>query len=507
MFGVLPNTIKILVSCYVFKKGVDMKRRILFIVMVFCFCIAGVPETQAGPFKPNRESLRKYKCPEWFRDAKLGFWAHWNAAAVPAVDGHYARNMYIEGHKAYKYHLKHYGHPSKFGYKDIIPLWKAEKFDADHIVKLFKQAGAKYIASVAVHHDNFDLWNSKYHKWNSLNMGPKKDIVDLWRKATLKQGLRFGVTTHLARSYTWFQTSHLADKEGPYKGVPYDGKDPNFEDFYFETHDNWHWRTHPNPPKSWRDNWSARLKDLIDSYHPDIFYFDGAVPFEGGKARAGMEVIAHFYNQNSKWHNGRQEGVMFIKKPSEGDGIYMDDIATKDFEVRRSEDAMARPWQTDTTISSTWFWIRDMKYRTVTDIVHELVDVVSKNGNILLNVPIQADGTLDSHATQILVDMGKWIDINGQAIYGTRPWKQFSECSVRFTTKAGVLYAITLEWPESGVLTIPALATGKTGKVLNIFLLGSEDTLKWSQDNNGLKITLPKTCPCEHAWSFGVIFK
>lgn len=462
---------------------------------------------QAGQkFEPTVESLKKYKCPEWFRDAKLGIWTCWNAYTVPAVGDWYARNMYIEGHGHYKYHLQHYGHPSKFGFKDIIPLWKGEKFDADRLVKLFKQAGAKYVVSMANHHENYDLWNSKHHKWNSVNMGPKKDIVGLWRKATLKHGLRFGVTTHLARAYSWFQVSHGADKKGSHKGVPYDGNDPKYEDFYFEKHGDTDYRQPRNPPESWRKAWAARIKDLIDNYKPDHLYFDGAIPFEGGdKGRTGMEVMAHYYNQNARRHNGRQEGVMCIKR-IRAHGLYVEGVATLDFERGRARGIMPAPWQTDTSIGP-WFWTRGARYRSAGQIVHELVDIVSKNGNLLLDVPPRADGTLDSRAEQILVGLGNWMAVNGEAIYGTRPWKQFGEGRVRFTTKGGALYAIALEWPKDGVLAIPALATGKdAGKVSAVDLLGGKGTLKWSQDAQGLKITLPKAPPCEHAWSFRIAF-
>jgi len=194
-------------------------------------------EIEEGPFEPTWESLKQFRCPEWFNDAKLGIWAHWGPQAVPGAGDWYARNMYYEGHEQYKYHLENYGHPSKFGYKDIIPLWKAENFDPDALISLYKRAGAKYFAALATHHDNFDCWDSAYHRWNSVNMGPKKDIVGLWREAALKHGLRFAVTEHMVRCYNWFITNKGCDKEGPYAGVPYDGNDPAYEDLYFPPHD------------------------------------------------------------------------------------------------------------------------------------------------------------------------------------------------------------------------------------------------------------------------------
>ena len=195
------------------------------------------PSIASGPFQATRESLRGYKAPEWYRDAKFGIWAHWGPQSAPEFGDWYARNMYIEGHKQYKYHVEHYGHPSKFGFKDVIPTWKAEQFDPNHLLDLYKKAGAKYFVSMGVHHDNFDLWNSKYHHWNAVQMGPKKDIVGMFRRAALDHGLKFGVSEHLAPSYHWFMTSKGSDKEGSYQGVPYDGVDPKYDELYHPAHE------------------------------------------------------------------------------------------------------------------------------------------------------------------------------------------------------------------------------------------------------------------------------
>ena len=202
----------------------------IFFSALFILLVAGSATAQPaeltmakGSFKPTDESLQQYQYPDWFRDAKFGMWAHWGPQAVPRQGDWYAKKMYLEGDADYKYHIAHYGHPSKFGYKDLIPLWKAERWDPEKLMKLFKKAGARYFVSMASHHDNFFLWNSKIHKWNAVNMGPKKDVVGLWQKAAKKEGLRFGVSEHLAASYNWFQPSRGADKAGPLAGVPYDG--------------------------------------------------------------------------------------------------------------------------------------------------------------------------------------------------------------------------------------------------------------------------------------------
>jgi len=454
----------------------------------------------AGPFEPTVESLLNYQCPEWFRDAKFGIYLHWGVYSVAECGEWYARCLYEQGSGDYEHHVKTYGHPSEFGYKDFIGMWKAEKFDPDRLVGLFKAAGAKYFTPCAVHHDNFDLWNSRHHKYNSVAMGPKLDITGLWREATLKAGLRFGVTTHLARSYSWFNTNKGADKSGPRAGVPYDGADPARADFYFPPHGDTN-RRHPlNPPESWRRQWLRRMKDLIDHYRPDHLYFDGALPFQGDdKGRSGVELLAHYYNRSTQWHDGRTEAVMCIKKINDH-GYFFDGVATLDIERGRSGDVLLQPWQTDTSIGP-WGYRAGAAYRPVKELIGELVDIVSKNGNVLLNVPPKADGTLDEATEAILAEIGRWLEANGEAIYATRPWTTAAEGDVRFTRKGDRLYATVLEWPAGGgELALSALGTQeKAGKVLDVTLLGRDGSLPWQQDQTALRVTLPPSPPCEHA--------
>ncbi|HUW19100.1 MAG TPA: alpha-L-fucosidase [Sedimentisphaerales bacterium] len=474
------------------------------VVLQFCSYCASAPQKK---FEPTVESLKAYKCPEWFRDAKFGIYLHWGVYSVAERGEWYARQMYIEGTSEYKHHVERYGHPSKFGYKDFIPMWKAEKFDPDRLVALFKKAGAEYFTPCAVHHDNFDLWDSKHHKWNSVNMGPRKDITGMWREAALKHGLRFGCTTHLARSYSWFQVNKGADKSGPYAGVPYDGANPKYWDFYHDPNEDTN-RKHPkNPPEHWRREWALRIMDLIDNYKLDFLYFDGCVPFRGDdNGKTGFEVMAHFYNQSMRWHGGRQECVMTIKNLKDH-GIYVDGICTLDMERRRAKELLAEPWQTDTSIGP-WGYHAGAKYRSVNEIIDEMVDIVSKNGNMLLNVPPKADGTLDAETERILLDIGKWFDVNGEAIYGTRPWVKYGEGSLRFVRKGDVVYVIALEWPEAGKgleVSSSALAE-KSGKVADVRLLGHKGKLQWEQKDGGLVITVPEKAPCEHAYAFKVVF-
>jgi alpha-L-fucosidase len=441
-------------------------------------------------FQPNPASLSKFEVPDWFRDAKFGIYCHWGPQCVAMCDGWYARNLYNEGHWANKYHVKHYGHPSIFGYKDIIMLWKAEKFNPDQIVSLFKEAGAKYFTPVAVHHDNFDLWNSKYTRWNSVKMGPKCDIVQLWKEAAEKYGLIFGVTTHLERSYSWMQLSHHSDKIGPFKGIPYDGENPEFQDLYFENHGDDNFRSPLNPSIQWREQWKNRMKDLIDNYHPQLLYFDGACPFLGeDQGKSGMEIISHFYNDNKRMTKGKSNGVHFIKKIVDH-GIFISNICLVDYEGHAQKTLDPEPWQTDISIGD-WFYRKFDFYKSTSTIIHELVDIVSKNGNLLLNIPLRPDGTLNSWEIRTLKQIGKWMKINGEAIYETRPWKIAVENDCRFTKKERILYLTKLN-RSIGRIIIKSLSKKELGnKIDHIIELESGKIVQFDQSETKLTIKVP----------------
>ncbi|VGO19078.1 alpha-L-fucosidase [Pontiella sulfatireligans] len=469
-------------------------------------------ENQDGVFLPNVESLQNYQCPEWFRDAKFGIYSHWNAqsSVLSTRNGWYARNMYEEGNTSYKQHLKHYGHPSEYGYKDVIKAWNADQFDANTWVKLFKKAGAKYIIVMATHHDNFDMWNSKHQpKWNSMNYGPKTDVVGEIREATIKEGLRFGVTTHLERTWSWFQVNKKSDISGPYAGVPYDGNDPDYRDLYLDPDPNGDTRMgHPvNAPESWRNHWADRMKDLIDNYAPDHLYVDGGIPFYGDdKGQTGLDVIAHYYNQNASNHDGINEGVMCVKDwlhrwPNGNNGYYWDGVATLDMERKRSDKLLSEPWQTDSSIGP-WFYSAKAKYRSVEALIHELVDIVSKNGNLLLNVGAKGDGSFDDESVRILEEIGRWLSVNGQAIYNTRPWKIFGEGDLRFTTNDHVLYATALKWPEDRLI-IQATEMWSPKDIESVELLGSGD-VKWVLGKEGLTIIPNQKPKTDHAFVFKI---
>jgi alpha-L-fucosidase len=461
-----------------------------------------------GPFSADLETFKKYQYPDWFRDAKLGIWAHWGPQSVPMEGDWYARKMYEEGSGDYKDHLARYGPPSKSGYKDIIPLWKAENWKPDELMELYKKAGARYFVAQAVHHDNFDNWNSKWHRWNSVNMGPMRDVVGDWQKAAVKQGLRFGVSEHLGASFTWFQASHRADKKGPLAGVPYDGADPQFFDLY-------HWPAAPGDtgwyskdPK-WQQEWFARIKDLVDQYHPDLLYSDGALPFGN---EVGSSLVAHLYNTSAARNNGVADAVYNCKQDSKGRWV-------QDLERGVMGGINPNPWQTDTSIGD-WFYNKHWKYRSAQWVIHSLVDIVSKNGNLLINVVQRPDGTLDDDAKKIVSDLTAWMAVNGDGIYSTRPWLVYGEGKqkakggafhedheytaddIRFTAKGETaLYAFVLGWPESHKVMIRSLANtdGVTAKIEHVSLLGSTGDVKWNLTADGLSVDLPDTKPCDFA--------
>ncbi len=474
-----------------------------------------------GPFKGTPESLKQFQCPDWFRDGKFGIWAHWGPQAVPGDGDWYARQMYIVekrgGHSAYQSHLQLYGHPSKVGYKDILPLWKAEKWDPDQLMQLYKAAGAHYFVAQAVHHDNFDNWDSKYHKWNSVNIGPHKDVVGIWQVAAKKQGLPFGVSEHLGHSFTFMQSSHGADKDGPLAGVPYDGAAPANWDLYQLPAEPGDTGWYSKDPR-WAQEWYARIYDLITHYKPDLLYSDGGLPF----GETGRNIVAELYNLGMQSHGGTQEAVYCCKK-NYNKTDFIDGSCVQDLERGMMTDIEARPWQTDTSMGE-WFWVPRDRYRSTDDVIHILTDIVSKNGNLLLNVNLFPDGSLPPQMATFLKEMADWTKINGDALFGTRPWTVYGEGSsnfkggafhenhkftaqdIRFTRKGGDIYAITLGLP-TGQVVIRAFAAGSplvTGEPTSVTLLGSEGKLTWSRTANGLEITLPATLPCKSAISFKI---
>jgi Alpha-L-fucosidase len=485
-------------------------------------------------FTTSDESLKQYQYPEWFRDAKFGIWAHWGPQAVPRQGDWYAKRMYQNqawdwnkndfGDKPdedYTYHLNHYGHPSKFGYKDIIPLWKAERWDPEKLMALYKKVGAKYFVSMGTHHDNFFLWNSKLHKWNSVKMGPKKDVVGLWQKAAKKEGLRFGVSEHLGASYTWFQAARGADKTGPMAGVPYDGNDEKYADLYHKkaAPDDKEWLTKDTENQK---DWLSKITELVDMYHPDLLYSDSELPF----GEIGRTMLAHYYNQDMKGNGGKLEAVYTCKlRPSEGRWV-------QDVERGALDSISPYPWQTDTSIGD-WYYRTGQKYMTGTEVIQMLVDIVSKNGNLLLNVVQTPEGDLEPDVLKILNEIAAWTSENGEAVYGTRPWKTYGEgpstskqqakgqfggvkdvrpyesTDFRFTTKGETLYAFCMSKPL-GNIKIEALGIDtkwNSRPIESIELLGCKEKLSWKQSAKELLITELKNAPDWQVHTFKIVFK
>ena len=474
-----------------------------------------------GRFEPTVQSLSQYQTPDWFRDAKFGIWAHWGPQAVPGQGDWYARFMYVPGHPHYDYHVKTYGHPSEKGYKDVIALWKAEKFDPEALVERYAAAGARYIVSMGVHHDNFDLWNSKHHRWNAAAMGPQRDIVGEWKAAARRRKLRFGVSEHLGASYNWWYPNHLYDQFWPKLGVDYDGADPRFADLY---HDN---RTEPflNKPGTWYTRnerfhqiWYDRVRDLIDSYEPDLLYSDGGLPF----GAVGRSLVAHFYN-SSIARSGKLDVVYNNKEL--GSGEFHKEWAVQDVERGVLEGINPLPWQTDTS-NADWFYSDHHPYKTTDEIVAMLADIVSKNGNLLLNLVLHADGSLPAESDRLLNELTPWMEANSEAIHGTRPWKihgegpsdtatgafaenaAYTPQDIRFTTKGERLYAITLREPQ-GQVAIASLAKPNPHErraVRRVRLLGHRGQVAFRQTGQALVIDLPASLPTRHGSAFAIDF-
>ena len=380
------------------------------------------PSILPGRFNSSVASLKGFETPAWFRDAKFGIWSHWGPQAVPRQGDWYARFMYVPGHPHYEHHVKNYGHPTEFGYKDILPLWKAEKLDPDSLMKKYAAAGAKYFVSMGVHHDNFDLWRSVHHRWNATAVGPKRDIVGDWQKAARAHGLRFGVSEHLGASYTWWHPNHLYDQFWPKLGIAYDGADPKYADLY---HDN---RDEPfrNSPQSWyttnrafQQAWFRRIRDLVDSYQPDLLYSDGGLPF----GEVGRSLVAHFYNRSIA-RSGKLDAVYTCKDT--GSGEFHREASVQDVERGVLKGINPLPWQTDTS-NGDWFFSETHGYKTSAQVITMLADIVSKNGNMLLNIVQYPDGSLPPESESLLADLAAWMKVNSPVIHGTRPWKIFGE--------------------------------------------------------------------------------
>jgi alpha-L-fucosidase len=475
-----------------------------------------------GPYQPTWDSLLQYEAPDWYRDAKFGIWAHWSPQCVPEAGDWYGRNMYLDDQRQYKYQLDHYGPQSRFGYKDLCAQWTLLNWQPDELIARYKKAGARFFISLANHHDGFDAWDSKHQPWNAVNLGPHRDVVGTWAAEARKQGLRFGVTVHQGRNWWWFQPSHGADKTGPLAFVPYDGRMTlaDGKDQWWQGYDpqRLYGPKHPFnalPDPSYVKNFYDRTCDLVAQHDPDLLYFDNPLfPLGWG----GMNAGAFYYNHNLQTHSGKQEGVITIKNVPDK---WAKSVVV-DYERGLTNKIMDFPWQSETCIGD-WHYDRALfnkpgeygGYLQPRDVIHWLIDTVSKNGTFILNIPGKPDGTIDSKEIAIVDRITDWMTVNGEGIYETRPWKVYGEGpdtiksgsfqgnsvnalgekDIRFTrNKAGnVVYAFVLGWPTAEI-AIQSLGAGndaKPGKIHNVELLGTGQKLRWKQAPDALRLTLP----------------
>jgi len=471
-----------------------------------------------GPFRPDWESLQKYETPEWYQDAKLGIFIHWGAYSVPAFSSEwYPRNMYEPGFDAYKHHIATYGPQDKFGYKNFIPMFKAERFDPSAWAELFKKAGAKYVVPVAEHHDGFAMYDSRLSDWTAAKMGPHRDVIGDLSTAVRAEGLHFGVSSHRVE-HDFFM--------GVGRKIPSDVNDPQYAAFYGPAQVGViNWGTPVGNDftyvsSAWADDWLARGAELVEKYHPDIVYFDWWI----GQASIRPNLTrfaAFYYNRSQKY--GDHVGVINYK-----DYAMQEHSAVLDLERGQLGDIRPLYWQTDTSVSNkSWGYIKDDTFKSPEFVIHQLIDIVSKNGNLLLNIGPRSDGTIPDEVQQVLLEVGTWLNVNGDAIYGTRPWRTYGEGPTkvaagsfhdtdtahytaedfRFTTKDHALYAIGLAWPPNGeALVLSLAATVGSQSVRSVSLLGSDAKPKFQQRPDGLHVQLPEQAPTKYAYVLRISF-
>jgi len=471
--------------------------------------------SNSGPFTANWDSLSNYLIPEWYKDAKFGIFVHWGAYSVPAYGSEwYPRQMYDKADGVvFEHHASTWGSVDTFGYKDFIPLFKAERFDPDAWADLFVRSGAKYVIPVAEHHDGFPMYASQYTEWDASKMGPHRDIIEELSESIRNRGLHFGVSSHRAENWWFF---------GEGRKIPSDVQDDRFRALYGpamgrESSENG--RTPPD--KAFLDDWLLRTVELVDRFHPDVLWFDWWI------ARPEFcdhlqTFSAYYYNQGS-----RQKDMVVINYKKFGGESFPDTAGVLDIERGGLASIRDLFWQTDTSVSkNSWGYVENQNYKTVDSLIDDLVDIVSKNGCMLLNIGPRADGTIPDREQEMLLEIGDWLNVNGDAIYGTRPWKvfgegpievkdgtlandaehsrkDFSSMDVRFTTKNDMLYAIVLAWPASGSVDIRSLGTQSSpglDRLKSVGLLGYGEPLKWTQTEKFLHVDFPENKFGDHAY-------
>jgi alpha-L-fucosidase len=483
-------------------------------------------------FQPTFESLTQYQCPDWFRDAKFGIWSHWGPQSVPMAGDWYARGMYIEGSDQYHHHCRVYGHPSQFGYKDLVKLWKAENFDPEGLMDLYYKAGARYFVAQAMHHDHFFNYPSQLNPMNAAQVGPMKDIVGLWQAAAAKYNLPFGLSEHLGATFAWWAVNKGCDKTGPYAGVPYDGSDPAYRQFYLDNAEHYRedhklhmWYTQNT---AHHDYWLQVMREIIDRYQPDLLYSDGSLPFGShcdenkweGQARpttypsdpayrSGLEAAAYLYNASIARHG--ENRAVYNQKDSRPDVFH---VGVLDIERGQHSEIQPDPWQTDTCIGG-WFYKTKDAYKPPAHIIGMLVDIVSKNGTMLLNILQKPDGSIDEEARWILTELAAWFAVCAEGIYGTRPWKvagegptgagsgkafdesekQWQSGDVRFTQKDHTVYAFLMAPPENSVAVLRSFSQGE--RVKSVRLLGAGN-IEFAHSFGVLTAQLPQSLPASY---------
>lgn len=499
-----------------------MKRKLLFfnglIIILLISTHNSIAQTDFR-YEANWESIRNhYSIPEWFRDAKFGIFIHWGPYAVPAFMSEkyptaiYKKSWNKGGMNPWVYHRQKYGEPVEFGYKDFIPLFKAEKFDAREWAQLFLNSGARYVVPVAEHHDGFAMYKSKYTRWNAAEMGPKRDILGELAVEVRKTGMKLGASSHFALNWQYYNKD----------SSNWDTNNPEYADLYSKRK---HEEDMDKPSQEFLDLWWNRTTDIIDNYKPDIMWFDFCLDRPAFSA-LWPKILAYYYNKGLDWN----KEVVFQDKNMNYQA-FPEDLIVLDIERGRMIDIYKFPWQTDTSVGEiSWGYIRNENYKSPDYLIDELIDIVSKNGCLLLNIGPKPDGTIPEEARAILLNMGEWLKANGEAIYDTRPWKIYGEGPTRtstghlsekgnkafttedfrFTTKAGALYIISLSWPEKGNFLVESLATNnkiENRKIRRITFLGGSAPLKWQQTKDGLLINL-EFCPTDaNAYAFKVEFE
>ncbi len=472
----------------------------------------------AGPFRPDWESLRQYETPDWYKDAKFGIFIHWGVYSVPAFGSEwYPRMMYQEGSAEYKHHLATYGPPSTFGYKDFIPRFKAEHFDPVQWAELFKASGARYVVPVFEHHDGFAMYDSGISDWTAVKMGPHRDMYGELAKALRERGLRLGASSH--------RMEHDFFLEGGRK-IDSDVNDARYLAFYGPAHtwmdghktllQDWTYLS-----KEYADDWLARNAEIVQKYEPDIMYFDWWIGQPD--ARKHVAKFASFYYN----HAASQGKVPIINYK---DSALEEHSGVLDIERGQLSDIRPLYWQTDTSISNkSWGYIENDNFKSAQTVIHQLVDIVSKNGNLLVNIGPRSDGTIPEQVQAILRDIGSWLKVNGDAIYGTRSWTKFGEGPTaivegtfhdvdtkaftpqdfRFTTKGNSLYVIELGWPDSGEAVVHTLSEAALSgqEIVSVKLLGQESPLTYQLKSDGLHIQLPPQKAGNYAYSFKIEFR